>query len=170
MTNETFLDGKCTTRFIDETPALFDLPVRKDRATKLLSYLGEIAVNGNSLVKDRPVATRRIAAPVPVIDSSLPIPDGTRQSVNPKKRWKSTHGVLLAKQEAFTALHIQFHIDKIGVVEVSNFLYGKYLCRHALAWPTPRRVRVDEYDLVLFFSFSQCFFPGAMEKIDALPR
>jgi pyruvate carboxylase len=46
-----FLAGGCTTRFIDETPALFRLPQRKDRATKLLTYLADVIVNGNPVVK-----------------------------------------------------------------------------------------------------------------------
>ena len=46
MTNETFIAGACTTLFIDETPELFVMPERKDRATKLLNYLGDVIVNG----------------------------------------------------------------------------------------------------------------------------
>ena len=42
-----FLGGGVTTRFLDETPELFDLPERQDRATKLLSYLAEVIVNGH---------------------------------------------------------------------------------------------------------------------------
>jgi pyruvate carboxylase len=41
------LAGRCTTRFLDETPELFDLPERKDRATKLMSYIADIIVNGH---------------------------------------------------------------------------------------------------------------------------
>jgi pyruvate carboxylase len=43
-----------TTRFIDETPELFDLAVRQDRATKLLSYIADVIVNGNPEVKGKP--------------------------------------------------------------------------------------------------------------------
>jgi pyruvate carboxylase len=46
VNNRDFLDGKCTTRFIDETPELFDLPQRQDRATKVLTYIADIIVNG----------------------------------------------------------------------------------------------------------------------------
>ena len=53
----TFINGDCTTRFIDKTPSLFDFPVRRDRATKLLSFLGDVIVNGNDLVKGRAVST-----------------------------------------------------------------------------------------------------------------
>src|SRR5262249_4295295 len=35
-----------TTRFIDDTPALFKLPRRQDRATKLLNYISDVIVNG----------------------------------------------------------------------------------------------------------------------------
>jgi len=79
VTHEQFLTGGVTTRFIDQTPELFKLPKRRDRATRLLTYLGETIVNGNPLVKDRPLAVRREPAPVPKVDYQGPIPDGTRQ-------------------------------------------------------------------------------------------
>ena len=62
-----FLAGEATTRLIDQTPELFELPKRRDRATKLLTYLGETIVNGNPLVTGRPMATRRDPAPVPAL-------------------------------------------------------------------------------------------------------
>ena len=81
VTHEQFLTGGCTTRFIDQTPELFNLPKRRDRATRLLTYLGDTIVNGNALVKDRPRAVRREPAPVPRVDYQSPIPDGTRQKL-----------------------------------------------------------------------------------------
>ncbi len=48
-----FLAGTVTTRFLDETPALFDLSTRQDRATKLLSYIAEVIVNGHPEVKEK---------------------------------------------------------------------------------------------------------------------
>lgn len=41
-----FLAGNCTTRFVDENPDLFRFPVRQNRAMRLLTYAGEITVNG----------------------------------------------------------------------------------------------------------------------------
>ena len=78
MTHPTFLDGRVTTRFIDETPELFQLPQRRNRATRVLTYLGDVIVNGNSLVKGLPKSTRREPAPVPKIDYTQPIPPGTK--------------------------------------------------------------------------------------------
>jgi pyruvate carboxylase len=74
----TFRAGKCTTQFIDETPELFDFPKRRDRATRILRYIGETIVNGNAFVKGRPVAQRRIPAPLPEIPEGLKRPLGSR--------------------------------------------------------------------------------------------
>src|SRR2546423_5686472 len=84
ITHPRFLEGNVTTRFIDETPDLFTLPRRRNRATRLLTYLGEIAVNGNALVKDLPRAVRRAPAPVPDCELAAPAPPppGTRD------KWK----------------------------------------------------------------------------------
>lgn len=54
VTHPSFLDGVVTTRFLDETPELFVLPVRQDRATRLLSYIADVIVNGNPEVKGKP--------------------------------------------------------------------------------------------------------------------
>jgi pyruvate carboxylase len=47
VTHPRFLAGEVTTHFLDEAPELFDLPIRKDRATKLLTYIAEVIVNGD---------------------------------------------------------------------------------------------------------------------------
>ena len=55
-----------TTRFIDETAELFDFPPRKDRATRLLSFIGDVIVNQNPEVADRVKPSR------PFVDPPLP--------------------------------------------------------------------------------------------------
>ncbi|MDE0531421.1 MAG: pyruvate carboxylase [Albidovulum sp.] len=47
LKHSEFRTNTCTTRFIDTTPELFDFPARKDRATKLLTYIADITVNGH---------------------------------------------------------------------------------------------------------------------------
>jgi len=78
MAHQTFIDGECTTRFIDETPELFQFDHRKNRATKLLSFLAETIVNGNSLVKGRPTSLRREPAHAPSVPRGVDPPKGTR--------------------------------------------------------------------------------------------
>lgn len=73
VNNSDFLAGEATTSLIDRTPELFVIPERKDRATKLLAFIAEQIVNGNPLVVDQPVATRRHPAPVPSLPSATPV-------------------------------------------------------------------------------------------------
>jgi len=73
-----FLAANYTTRFIDETPELFHFPVRRDRATRLLSFIGDVIVNGNPEVAGH---ARPVTAPAPrppAADGPKP-PAGTRQ-------------------------------------------------------------------------------------------
>ncbi len=110
LAHPTFLAGRCTTTFIDETPELFDFPQRKDRATKLLSYIGEVIVNGNPLVKDRPKATRRMPAPLPEIDVAAARPEGTRDkllALGPEKfaQWVLKQKRLLITDTTFRDAH-----------------------------------------------------------------
>ncbi|KAG0226845.1 pyruvate carboxylase [Actinomortierella wolfii] len=49
ITHPTFIEGKCWTTFIDDTPDLFNLVKQQNRAQKLLAYLGDVAVNGPSI-------------------------------------------------------------------------------------------------------------------------
>ena len=44
LKNPTFMVGKCHTKFIDETPELFQIDESQDRATKMLKYIGNIVV------------------------------------------------------------------------------------------------------------------------------
>ncbi|OJD31100.1 pyruvate carboxylase [Diplodia corticola] len=49
LTHPVFIDGTCWTTFIDDTPELFALVGSQNRAQKLLSYLGDLAVNGSQV-------------------------------------------------------------------------------------------------------------------------
>ncbi|WP_416797263.1 pyruvate carboxylase [Ciceribacter azotifigens] len=73
-----FRDNSYTTRFIDSTPELFAQVKRQDRATKLLTYLADVTVNGHPEVKGRPRPPEDAADPVvPFIEGE--VPDGTKQ-------------------------------------------------------------------------------------------
>src|SRR5712671_3682085 len=48
-----FRSGEVTTGFLEQHPELFRFPKRGDRATKLLSYLGDVILNGNPEVKGK---------------------------------------------------------------------------------------------------------------------
>jgi pyruvate carboxylase len=78
ITHKTFLAGDATTRMIDKTPELFALTRRRDRATRILSFIAETLVNGNKLVGNAAQAVRREPAMVPKLDLTKPLPSGYR--------------------------------------------------------------------------------------------
>ncbi|MCR9088273.1 MAG: pyruvate carboxylase [Rhodobacteraceae bacterium] len=47
LKHPTFLNYEYSTKFIDTTPELFDFAARKDRATRLLTYVADVTVNGH---------------------------------------------------------------------------------------------------------------------------
>ena len=123
--HETFKAGKCTTRFIDKTPVLFDFPGRKDRATKLLSFIGETQVNGNALVKGRPVATRRAPAPVPEIPLGSKVQPGWRQAfqeLGPQKFTQKIldHKGLLVTDTSFRDAHQSLLATRVRTQDLVN--------------------------------------------------
>jgi pyruvate carboxylase len=73
-----FRAGEVTTSFLDESPELFRFPSRGDRATKLLSYLGDVILNGNPEVKGKQVPQSFEAPAIPAAPGIPPQP-GTRQ-------------------------------------------------------------------------------------------
>lgn len=77
-----FRSGECTTRFIDTTPELFSFTKRRDRASRLLKFLGNVAVNGNPEMKGRKLPALPLAKPIkPGFDLTTPIPVGTRDKL-----------------------------------------------------------------------------------------
>ena len=65
LKHPTFLDNTYHTTFIDETPDLFQFKKRRDRATKVLTYIADITVNGHPETKGhaRPPAHLRDPKP-----------------------------------------------------------------------------------------------------------
>lgn len=82
-----FRAGGVTTSFLNDFPELFSLHSRGDRATKLLSYLGDVILNGNPEVKGKPVPKALEKTVLPFVPAIEP-PAGTRQmlkKLGPKK-------------------------------------------------------------------------------------
>lgn len=79
LSNEKFLSGAYTTKFIDTTPELFTAPKRKDRASKILNFLGEVMVNGNPEVKGRTFPDHIRHPKVP--NHAVPLKGGLKQKL-----------------------------------------------------------------------------------------
>ncbi|MEM6387691.1 MAG: pyruvate carboxylase [Pseudomonadota bacterium] len=79
LKHPTFLNNEYHTKFIDETAELFDFAPRRDRATKILTYIADVTVNGQPDVSGRPRPAVGLRLPVvPDLVADVPKP-GTKQ-------------------------------------------------------------------------------------------
>jgi pyruvate carboxylase len=65
LKHPTFLSDQYTTKFIDETPDLFSFEKRRDRGTKVLTYIADITVNGHPETEGRPAPAADLKTPKP---------------------------------------------------------------------------------------------------------
>ncbi|MBS1874131.1 MAG: pyruvate carboxylase [Acidobacteria bacterium] len=129
VNDASFQAGQPATSFLDENAHLFRFTPRRDRATKLLSYLGETIVNGNPEVagKRRPKAI--VGAPVPAPDRSAP-PAGTKQlleELGPEgfAEWTRRQGRLLVTDTTFRDAHQSLMATRVrtyDMLRIANFV------------------------------------------------
>ncbi|SOY93306.1 Pyruvate carboxylase [Cupriavidus taiwanensis] len=82
VSHPKFVDGDYTTRFIDTEPELFTFAKRRDTATKLLQYIGEVTVHGSEEMRSRNVRSRMFPPPrVPATGSAIKPPLGMRDKL-----------------------------------------------------------------------------------------
>lgn len=78
-----FLSNEYTTKFIDDTTDLFDFKSRRDRGTRVLTYIADISVNGHPETTDRPRPAADIKPPKPPKTEGIAQP-GTRNLLEEK--------------------------------------------------------------------------------------
>ncbi|HVO56273.1 MAG TPA: pyruvate carboxylase [Dongiaceae bacterium] len=104
-----FRSGEVTTGFLENYPELFRFPKRGDRATKLLTYLGDVILNGNAEVKGKAVPAVLEPAAIPAASGETP-KAGTRQllkKLGPRKfaEWAKKEKRLLITDTTFRDAH-----------------------------------------------------------------
>ncbi len=110
INHPSFRQGLCTTRFIDLTPELFILPVRQDRASKLLTYAADVTVNGFPGLA-RGLDTASLTEPEPPgFDATATPPPGLRQRFQQMGAdkfcaWVREHQPLLLTDTTFRDAH-----------------------------------------------------------------
>ncbi|HUO09172.1 MAG TPA: pyruvate carboxylase [Phycisphaerae bacterium] len=120
-----FQTGKATTTFIDTTPALFKFPQRRDRATKLLTYIGDVIVNGRPEIKRKPDVS--LMTPPPVLPAGRidQIPPGTRnklKELGPKKfgEWILKQKPLLITDTTMRDAHQSLLATRVRTIDMLN--------------------------------------------------
>ena len=98
-----FVAGRVTTRFIDDTPALFKFTKRRDRAQKVLRYITEVTVNGHPDTKGRARPDlEHIHLAVPRRRGEIDPPPGTRERLRELGPEKFAHWMLEQKHVLLT--------------------------------------------------------------------
>jgi pyruvate carboxylase len=129
VNDPTFQAGQPTTSFLSENPQLFKFTPRRDRATKLLTYLGDVIVNGNPEVANKPRPKTIRPAPVPKADRSAP-PPGTRQllaELGPEKfaQWTRNQTRLRFTDTTFRDAHQSLMATRVrtyDMLQIANFV------------------------------------------------
>ena len=78
ITHPVFINGKCDTSFIDKHPELLQFREKKDRASKVLKFLGDVIVNGSPGIVKPLKSADLIEARVPEVDFTKSRPAGSR--------------------------------------------------------------------------------------------
>lgn len=129
VNHPAFQAGEVTTRFLDETPALFRFAPRRDRATRLLTYLAGVVVNGNPEVAGKPRPESLREAPLPRHDSAAP-PPGTRQLLLEKgpdefAQWMRGQKGLLLTDTTFRDAHQSLMATRVrtyDMLAIANYV------------------------------------------------
>jgi pyruvate carboxylase len=131
INHPTFQSGETTTSFLDETPELFRFQERRDRATKLLTYLADVIVNGNPEVANKPKPAVIRDPPVPH-PTRLTLPTGTRQildQLGPSgfAHWTREQKRLLLTDTTFRDAHQSLMATRVRSYDL--FRIADYLAR-----------------------------------------
>jgi pyruvate carboxylase len=78
ITHPVFLAGECNTSFIDHHAELLVIPEKKDRANKVLHFIGDVIVNGSAGVTAPLKSGTLLEATLPQYDQLAEKPKGTR--------------------------------------------------------------------------------------------
>ncbi|KYD29719.1 MULTISPECIES: pyruvate carboxylase [Anoxybacillaceae] len=117
-----FLSGEYDTSFIDTTPELFVFPRRKDRGTKMLTYIGTVTVNGFPGIgkKKKPVFDK---PRIPKISYKEPIPSGTKQILDKQGaeglvKWIKEQDRVLLTDTTFRDAHQSLLATRVRTVDL----------------------------------------------------
>jgi len=125
ITHPDFVENRYTTRFIDTTPALFDFKRRQDRATKLLTYIADVTVNGHPEVRDRPRPPADAIQPVVPEYEPLIVIEGSKQILDrdgPKglARWMKAQKQVLFTDTTMRDAHQSLLATRMRSIDITR--------------------------------------------------
>ncbi len=131
LAHHEFRSGQATTTLIDTSPELFAFKPKRDRASRLLSFLGNVIVNGNPHAKGYKPARTFEAPPLPTFDHRQALPKGTRDlllELGPRQfaEWTLKQRRLLITDTTFRDAHQSLMATRVRS-------YDMLACAEALA-------------------------------------
>lgn len=120
-----FLNGAYDTSFVDDTPALFQFPSRRDRGTKFLRFIGDVIVNGGPGVEKKEKKPRFRTPQIPYLPVDLSYPEGTRQlferlGAEGFSRWIREQKRLLVTDTTFRDAHQSLLATRVRTHDLLN--------------------------------------------------
>lgn len=120
--HEKFRKGEYDTSFIDSTPELFIFPASKDRGTKMLSYIGNVTINGFPGIekKKRPVFSK---PRIPKLKYDFPYHMGSKQILDQKGadglvKWIKEQSQVLITDTTFRDAHQSLMATRVRTTDI----------------------------------------------------
>src|SRR5271170_814123 len=166
IANPIFRSGQATTTLIDTTPELFEFKSRRDRATKLLAFLGDVIVNGNPRAKGH-----KLKAALPPIDppghqgKGAP-PPGTRQRLLEMGARKFAEWTVKQKQLLVTDTTFRDAHQSLLATRVRSF--DMLAVAPAVAWRTPQLFSLEMWGGATFDTAMRFLHEDPWERLRQL--
>lgn len=125
MRNDQFRSGDYTTKFIEETPELFNIAPTLDRGTKTLEYIGNVTINGFPNVEKRLKPDYESTAIPQVPHSKINTLNGTEQLLDSKgpkavADWVREQNDVLVTDTTFRDAHQSLLATRVRTKDMMN--------------------------------------------------
>lgn len=125
MRNDQFRSGDYTTKFIEETPELFNIAPTLDRGTKTLEYIGNVTINGFPNVEKRLKPDYESTAIPQVSHSKINKLNGTKQLLDSKgpkavADWVREQNDVLVTDTTFRDAHQSLLATRVRTKDMMN--------------------------------------------------
>lgn len=134
--HEKFLTGQYDTSFIDTTPELFVFPKQRDRGTKMLTYIGNVTVNGFPGI-DKKKKPEFDKPQIVKTDVDQPIASGTKQILDERGaeglvKWVKDQEEVLLTDTTFRDAHQSLLATRVRTHDLKKIANPT-----AALWPEP---------------------------------
>ncbi|RIL70478.1 pyruvate carboxylase [Staphylococcus devriesei] len=125
MRNDKFRSGDYTTKFIEETPELFDIAPTLDRGTKTLEYIGNVTINGFPNVEKREKPDYETTSIPQVSSKKIQTLSGTKQLLDNKgpqavAKWGREQQDVLVTDTTFRDAHQSLLATRVRTKDMMN--------------------------------------------------